>query len=444
MHNMKTRYIILLTVLGSALLASCQKKEAAFEDSASTRMEKFLDNYQEIISNPTGGNGWYMAYFTEQDITAGGSIYTIQFDKPAKGEATIFHEDVQPATGWGDTCNYKLTRDDGPVLSFDTYNVAMHYFSTSSSEYYQSRGGDFEFELMSACPDSVVMRGKRSRNIFKMFPLPEAPDTYIQKIKQMNMDLTVGLVEAEISGGLIEMSLDLNNRTITIGRKDATPEEQVSVPYIITPEGFRLYEPLHFQGLTFMDFKYDATEMQLSSNGITFDMVVPEGFMKYNRYLGKYVMTTGALGNFNVEIVQNEFNRSYWLKGINSQYDVKLVYNAGQGAINWFSQSVGRTEEDHDIWLCAWCVLNGQSGTFTWATTAGMRSVVNDPEADAFVLKLADFGTMSGNTVDSFLMFDLTEYQNNGTVNTQFPTSWYFTGGNYRFVGPFTLTKIVE
>jgi len=174
-------------------------------------------------------------------------------------------------------------------------------------------------------------------------------------------------------------------------------------------------------------------------------MVIPEGFMKYNRYLGKYVMTTGALGNFNVEIVQNEFNRSYWLKGINSKFDVKLVYNAGQGAINWFSQSVGRTEEeDHDIWLCAWCVLNGQSGTFTWATTAGMRTVVNDPEVDNFVLKLADLGTMSGNTVDSFLMFDLTEYQNNKTVNTQLPTSWYFTGGNYRFVGPFTLTKIVE
>ena len=441
---MKTRYIFFIAVLAATVLASCQKKEAIFKDSASTRMETFLDGFQEVLSNPTGGNGWYMAYYTEQDITAGGSIYTIQFDKPAKGEATIFHEDVRPAEGWGDTCNYKLTRDDGPVLSFDTYNVAMHYFSTSSPEYYQSRGGDFEFELMSACPDSVVMRGKRSRNIFKMYPLEEAADSYISKVQQMNMDLTVGLVEAEITGGLIQMELDLNNRTITIGRKDAAPEEQVSVPYIITPTGFKLYETLDFQGVKFKDFVYNADEMQLTSNGITFDMVIPEGFMKYNRYLGKYVMSTGKLGDFNVEIVEKEHNRSFWLKGINSEFDVTLVYNAGQGALNWFSQSVGRTDEDHDIWLCAWCVLNGQSGTFTWATTAGMRSVVDDPEADAFVLKMADFGTMSGNTVDSFLMFDLTEYQNNSTINTQLPESWYFTGGNYRFLGPFTLTKVVE
>ena len=238
---MKTRYIFLLALIAAASLVSCQQMEKpAFEDPASTRMEKFLDNFQNVISNPKGGNGWYMAYYTEQDKTMGGSIYTIQFDKPAKGEATIFHEDVTPAAGWGDSCNYKLSRDDGPVLSFDTYNVAMHYFSTSSSEYYQSRGGDFEFELMSACPDSVVMRGKRSRNIFKMYPLEEAPDTYIQKIQKMDADLTLGLVEAEITGGLIQMQLDLNNRTIIIGRKGAAEDELVSVPYIITPTGSRV------------------------------------------------------------------------------------------------------------------------------------------------------------------------------------------------------------
>lgn len=441
---MKTRYIFLFATLAAASLVSCQMKEApVFEDPASTRMEKFLDHFQEVLSNPAGGNGWYMAYFTEQDKTQGGSIYTIQFDKPAKGEATIFHEDVTPAEGWGDTCNYKLTRDDGPVLSFDTYNVAMHYFSTSSSEYYQSRGGDFEFELMSACADSVVMRGKRSRNIFKMFPLEEPSDTYIEKIQKMNMDLTVGLVEAEISGGLIEMSLDLGNRTITIGRKDATPDEQVSVPYMITPTGFRLYEPLYFQGVRFSEFEYDQDEMSLTSNGVTFNMIIPEGFMKYDRYIGKYKLTTGALGTFNVEIAEEEHNRSYRMTGINPLWSVKLIYNAGQGAINWFSQSIGRTEDEHDIWLCAWCVLNGQSGTFTWATTAGMRSIVDDPEADAFVLKMADYGTMSGNTVDSYILFDLTGYQNTGAVAFP-PESWYFPGGNYRFVGPFTLTKIVE
>ena len=442
---MKTRYFFLIALLSAASVVSCQQMEKPiFTSPASSRMENVLDRFQNVLSNPKGGNGWYMAYFTQQDKTMGGSIYTIQFDKPAKGEATIFHEDVTPAAGWGDSCNYKLSRDDGPVLSFDTYNVAMHYFSTSSSEYYQSRGGDFEFELMSACPDSVVMRGKRSRNIFKMYPLEEAPDTYIKKIKDMNANLTLGLVEAEITGGLIQMQLDLNNRTITIGRKGAAEDELVSVPYIITPTGFRLYDALDFQGVIFKDFVFDAENLSLKSNGITFNMVIPEGFMKYDRYLGKYKMTTGALGNFDVEIVEDVHNRTYLLKGLHPKFDIKFVYNAGQGAINWFTQSVGRTEEDHEMILCAWCVLNGQSGTFTWATTAGMRSVVDNPDIDNFVLTMADFGTMSGNQVDSYLLFDYTEYSTSQTVNTGFPASWNFPGGNYRLVGPFTFTKIVE
>jgi len=441
---MKTKYLFVIAVLVASFAVSCQKRESVFEDPSSTRMEKFLDNVQKVISQPE--NGWYMAYFTEQDKTPGGTIYTIQFDKPAAGQATIYHEDVQPAEGWGDSCTYNLTRDDGPVLTFDTYNVAMHYYSTSSSQYYQSQGGDFEFDILSACADSVVMRGKRSRNIFKMYPLAEEPASYIQKVKDMSQTMTVGLVEAEITGGMVEMSLDLNRRTISIGRKGAAAEEIVDVPYIITPTGFSLYETLDFQGVKFKDFVYDADEMSLTSNGVVFSMIIPEGFMKYNKFLGKYKMTVGAtgVGPLNVEIVKDVEGRSFKLKGVNPKYDISLIYNAGQGALNWLSQEVGTTEGGHVIWLCAWAILNGQSGTFTWSPTVGLRSWSDDPEKEDFVIKMIDFGTSPGDVMDSFLMFDLTEYQTDQTVNQNFPSSWYFPGGNYRLNGPITLTKIVE
>ena len=441
---MKTRYVIISVALAMVLGTSCQQREKLlFEESSSARMESFLDNVQNVISHPKNGYGWYMAYFTDQEKTAGGTTYTIQFDKPAIGQATIFHESVKPAEGWGDTCTYKLTRDDGPVLSFDGYNVAMHYYSTSSSQYYQSQGGDFEFDVVSACADSVVLRGKRTRNTFKMYALEEAPDTYMEKVVQMGQDLSIGMVKGEITGGLIQMELDLGNRTISIGRKDAADSEKVSVPYIITPTGFKLYETLYFQGVKFKDFVLGENKTSLISNGVTFDMVIPEGYMPYEKYVGKYVLTTGDLGDFNVEITAEEVNRSFLLKGINSKFDVTLMYNSGQGAINWFSQEVGRTEEDHVIWLCAWAVLNGQDGTFTWTPTVGMRSVVDDPEKDAFVLKMADYGTMSGNTIDSYILFDFTGYQSTQAFAAP-PESWYFEGGNYRFKGPFTLTKIVE
>ena len=56
----------------------------------------------------------------------------------------------------------------------------------------------------------------------------------------MSQNMTLGKVEAEITGGLVEMEIDIANRTVIVGRKDATEEELVSLPFIFTPTGFRL------------------------------------------------------------------------------------------------------------------------------------------------------------------------------------------------------------
>ena len=87
---MKNKYIFTISLLVAAALVSCQQKESpVFADSSSARMEKFLDNVQEVISHPKNGFGWTMAYFTEQDKTSGGTVYTIQFDKPTSPETLV-------------------------------------------------------------------------------------------------------------------------------------------------------------------------------------------------------------------------------------------------------------------------------------------------------------------------------------------------------------------
>ena len=66
------------------------------------------------------------------------------------------------------TSLYKMTTDNGPVLSFDTNNYAFHYFATPSgssrnlygeSGLYQAYKGDFEFMILSATADEVVLKG---------------------------------------------------------------------------------------------------------------------------------------------------------------------------------------------------------------------------------------------------------------------------------------------
>jgi len=438
MMSMKTKYIVAFAVLVAALSTSCEKKEKIFDEPSSTRMEKFLDNVQNVISKPE--HGWYMAYFTDQSLTPGGTIYTIQFDKPAAGQATIFHEDVQPAEGWGDSCMYKLTRDDGPVLSFDTYNAVMHYYSESSPDYYDSMGGDFEFDIVSACPDSVVLRGKHSHNIFKMYPLAEEPASYIAKVQNMAQELTIGLVEAEITGGLIEMEIDLATRTLAIGRKGASDSEIVEVPFIITPTGFKLYETLDFQGVKFKDFVYDAEAMSLTSNGITFNMVVPEDYIPYAKFVGKYTLKN-SLGTRQVTLKEKVKGRTLTLSGLSAKYDIDVKYNAGQGCLLIYVQQIGSTESGHQYWLT---VSDGNQ--FTWSTTAAVKTEVDDPAKEDFTLNFVDAGYYNSFTISSFWLAEFSGAPSGDTYIKGGITipAWQFFEKNAEMTFPVTLTKIVE
>lgn len=439
---MKTKYVILTITLAASLGTACQQKEKlVFDESVSSRMESFLDNVQYVITHPKNGHGWYMAYFTDQEKTAGGTTYTIEFDKPASGQATIFHESVSPAEGWGDSCTYKLTRDNGPVISFDGYNFAMHYYSTSSEEYYQSRGGDFEFDVISACADSVVLRGKRTRNTIKMYALEEAPDTYMEKVVQMSQNLAIGLLEGEITGGLIQMELDLGNRTISIGRKDANDDEIVDIPYIITPTGFKLYETLYFQGVKFKDFVFDSETSTLVSNGITFNMVIPEGYLPYKAYIGKYTLKN-ALGTREVTLAENKKGLSYTLNGLSTKYNIEVLYSAGQGVLQIFVQQIGVSEDGKSqYWLTV-----SDGGSFTWATSAAVCTEVDDTEKEDFTLKFKDAGYYPSIAISSFWLAEFTGAPSSDTYvrgGINIP-EWQFFETDAEMSFPITMTKIIE
>lgn len=60
---------------------------------------------------------------------------------------------------------YRLTEDNGPVLSFDSYNDLMHFFATPDSDHPRAYDGDFEFQLFCMSPIDVrKLRGKRTGN----------------------------------------------------------------------------------------------------------------------------------------------------------------------------------------------------------------------------------------------------------------------------------------
>ena len=116
--------------LAAALIwgaTACQKEvDSVFEDTSAVRMKESLADISEVLTSSE--HGWYLEYLLNERLsgaTTGGYSMLVKFDG-------------KKVTAWGDaegsaepvTSLYKLTTDDGPILSFDSYNRVLHYFST--------------------------------------------------------------------------------------------------------------------------------------------------------------------------------------------------------------------------------------------------------------------------------------------------------------------------
>ena len=189
------RISLVAALVGCA--AACVKPDSyVFEDTSAVRMKKNLEDIARVLTTPQ--HGWYLEYYLKESLTGattGGYTMLLQFDG-------------KHVTAWGDAAGstesasslYKLTTDDGPILSFDSFNPVIHYFSTPSgtgtnsigqSGHYQGLGGDFEFLVLEATPERVLLKGKRGGVEMQMFPLDKEPSEVIPKIIDTSRDMFI-------------------------------------------------------------------------------------------------------------------------------------------------------------------------------------------------------------------------------------------------------------
>ena len=409
--NMKKIFSILLTVAVSAFaFSSCVKDdEEVFEKSASVRLSEALTSAQKVLTGAS--NGWAMYYYPDPDQSYGGYMYTMKFtDTEVTVASELFDESY--------TSLYKMTTDNGPVLSFDTNNYAFHYFSTPSgssrnlygeSGLYQGYKGDFEFMILSATAEEVVLKGKRSGNTIRMVPLTTDMEEYVTKVAEMSDAVFVSQFNGTIGGEEAEVYLDLSNRWAAIqltGTKYADAEDAyVESPYMFTEKGIKLYKPVTVGPYEIDELIWDAATQSLVSpagSAVQFSLQgsLPEGWHPYADFLGKWKLLCfdGAYTLPGIEIVEDIQGKSYLVKGLSDQFDVKATYNLGSGQISINVQTVGNNGT-YDVIMCAW---DSNAGYITWSTTIGMNGKF---DADGSTVKWSDNGVWGSYTVDAFYLF---------------------------------------
>ena len=281
-----------LLLLSTLLFQSCLKdQEDVFDKSSSLRMQEVLDKTKAALTG--NENGWTLDYYPSRDLSYGGIAYAIQF----KGtEATVYSQNAEK----GETSLYKLTNDDGPVLSFDTYNSLMHAYATPSSSEYEAKDGDFEFIIMDVQSDLITLKGKRSGNMMYMHRLSQPAKEYIAAVQNIEEKMYSGKYAFVIDGDSILVRRTGNVFLFT----DPKTGESTEMPFITTTTGFELKDTVTIMGKNVEGFNYSENGIWANPTDNSIALVaIPQPLTEFltthNWFFKASAMSENALKLFN-------------------------------------------------------------------------------------------------------------------------------------------------
>ena len=349
---MKTSKILAMSLVGllAVCAQSCLKSYVEYFDTSSAeRLTTYLTDLDKML----GGEqyGWRMEYFVgNEDGDFGGINVALQFDAD-KGEVTAMSEEDETAAH---TSHYVLTTDSGPVLSFDTYNPILHKYGTASSEYYEGRGGDYQFFIIGYDKDKkeVHLKGKRNGKLCNLYPLTEPIGTFNARMYENNRNFHVSSFEGFIDGNKVTGEIEVDNHQFIAYEMELYGQDEhgeplydisktVAQPYIVTENGIRFYEPLELFGKSIdgfgFDFDLDRSDLKMkdATSGVELQGFIPIDWLPYDFYPGDYTFAydDNASSRISIKLVPTEDRKAFRVKGISPQFDLMMQYNIKTGRL---------------------------------------------------------------------------------------------------------------
>ncbi|MDD2961827.1 MAG: DUF4302 domain-containing protein [Muribaculaceae bacterium] len=173
---------------------SCSREvDDVFDQSASDRTEQALTDYRKVLCESS--NGWIVEYFA--NTTEAGCLFLMKFD--TNGSVKIAGKNQWIGNKYTEAVSaFEMIADNGPVLSFNTYNEVLHIFSTpedvpgtAGDQTGHGHEGDYEFVVMSADANGVILHGKKRKIEVIMRPLPADYEWegYFKKVDEVQNQL---------------------------------------------------------------------------------------------------------------------------------------------------------------------------------------------------------------------------------------------------------------
>ena len=259
---MKKTYRLLFALTALVFTASCTPEvEDAFDKPSPDRIAEAISETKDILT--AAPNGWKMAYQGSGGF--GGFNILCKFDK----EDNVFCEEESDHAKA--TSHYTVQQGQGVLLSFDSFNAALHKYSDPVGKINgkavgkDGKGfqGDFEFRVMSCTKDSIVLEGRKHGDRVVMTPMPEdlTWDSFFTQIATVASGMSSERYNIIIDKDTLPARMNLHTLHTTDKNGKA-----VAIPFIYTPQGIEVLKTDSLNGRKLTAFTYSTDDKWVDPN----------------------------------------------------------------------------------------------------------------------------------------------------------------------------------
>ncbi|MCC8146643.1 MAG: DUF4302 domain-containing protein, partial [Bacteroidales bacterium] len=287
MKNITVLYFI-IPVFFITLNSCLFEEKEIFDDLASIRLQEQLKRNREILIN--ADYGWIVDYFPLQTQEG----YTILMKFNEDGSVWMAIKNRWTNNLFKDSLSlFSLIADQGPVLSFDTYNPCLHIFSqpedipeTEEREIGRGMEGDYEFIILHALEELIHIKGKKRGITMEMRKFPavggklkripddrlrvtEAWKDYFLEIEDMNNYL-FGRKDADLKLFIEDSAFALSKQETSILIVDTEDDLSIlhneKIPFMITEYGISLSDTFRLGDNRLKKFRLSEDRSALLNN----------------------------------------------------------------------------------------------------------------------------------------------------------------------------------
>jgi hypothetical protein len=271
--------LLTLVAISSLSLVSCSNEvDNIFDEDAIARLDKAKADYSDILTS--NGGKWQLEYFANANEQ--GYIYLMTFK--ADGSVTISGSNkwinyvqsgslTTPAYG-SEVSMWEVIADNGPVLTFNTYNKYFHLFADpydipgvggaqtdqDVNENGYGHEGDYEFDIMKYSGDTLYLTGKKYNLNMIMTRVSASVDD------EVYMNEVVAMADSFFNSKIPQVYINLPNGQRWIVKDGASSilkmfregDDEISTAethnVIITHDGLSFMDPQTLDGYVIKNF----------------------------------------------------------------------------------------------------------------------------------------------------------------------------------------------